>query len=176
MLRAHRCRRYAARLKELIRCTPVDPLLLTEGEVTDLACLHADSTRPTAGECLLHDDRSPVLLLSSLHPAPETLWDEDLALLTLLLEHFGLRPSMETGLALYTAVLCRSAGFTDLPDRGLRAPRTARGRRPRHAACRFSVSRKQKSRRLGDAGIRSAGCGGVRRGLDLRSGTDPGCR
>ena len=61
MLRAHRCRRYAARLKELIRCTPVDPLLLTEGEVTDLACLHADSTRPTAGECLLHDDRSPVL-------------------------------------------------------------------------------------------------------------------
>lgn len=105
MLRAHRCRRYAARLKELIRCTPVDPLLLTEGEVTDLACLHADSTRPTAGECLLHDDRSPVLLLSSLHPAPETLWDEDLALLTLLLEHFGLRPSMETGLALYTADL-----------------------------------------------------------------------
>lgn len=116
MLRAHRCRRYAARLKELIRCTPVDPLLLTEGEVTDLACLHADSTRPTAGECLLHDDRSPVLLLSSLHPAPETLWDEDLALLTLLLEHFGLRPSMETGLALYTAVLCRSAGFTDCPE------------------------------------------------------------
>ena len=100
MLRAHRCRRYAARLKELIRCTPVDPLLLTEGEVTDLACLHADSTRPTAGECLLHDDRSPVLLLSSLHPAPETLWDEDLALLTLLLEHFGLRPSVATGLAL----------------------------------------------------------------------------
>lgn len=84
--------------------------------MTDLACLHADSTRPTAGECLLHDDRSPVLLLSSLHPAPETLWDEDLALLTLLLEHFGLRPSMETGLALYTAVLCRSAGFTDCPE------------------------------------------------------------
>ena len=50
------------------------------------------------------------------HPAPETLWDEDLALLTLLLEHFGLRPSMETGLALYTAVLCRSAGFTDCPE------------------------------------------------------------
>ena len=97
-------------------CTPVDPLLLTEGEVTDLACLHADSTRPTAGECLLHDDRSPVLLLSSLHPAPETLWDEDLALLTLLLKHFGLRPSVETGLALYTAVLCRSAGFTDCPE------------------------------------------------------------
>lgn len=133
MLRAHRCRRYAARLKELIRCTPVDPLLLTEGEVTDLACLHADSTRPTAGECLLHDDRSPVLLLSSLHPAPETLWDEDLALLTLLLEHFGLRPSVETGLALYTAVLCRSAGFTDLPDSRVssaphcpRAPTSAR--------------------------------------------------
>ena len=41
---------------------------------------------------------------------------EDLALLTLLLEHFGLRPSMETGLALYTAVLCRSAGFTDCPE------------------------------------------------------------
>ena len=54
MLRAHRCRRYAARLKELIRCTPVDPLLLTEGEVTDLA--------------------------------------------------------------FYTAVLCRSAGFTDCPE------------------------------------------------------------
>ena len=89
MLRAHRCRRYAARLKELIRCTPVDPLLLTEGEVTDLAFLH---------------------------PAPETLWDEDLALLTLLLKHFGLRPSVETGLALYTAVLCRSAGFTDCPE------------------------------------------------------------
>ena len=84
--------------------------------MTDLACLHADSTRPTAGECLLHDDRSPVLLLSSLHPAPETLWDEDLALLTLLLKHFGLRPSVETGLALYTAVLCRSAGFTDCPE------------------------------------------------------------
>lgn len=84
--------------------------------MTDLACLHADSTRPTAGECLLHDDRSSVLLLSSLHPAPETLWDEDLALLTLLLKHFGLRPSVETGLALYTAVLCRSAGFTDCPE------------------------------------------------------------
>lgn len=128
MLRAHRCRRYAARLKELIRCTPVDPLLLTEGEVTDLACLHADSTRPTAGECLLHDDRSPVLLLSSLHPAPETLWDEDLALLTLLLKHFGLRPSVETGLALYTAVLCRSAGFTDCPEfEGFERPALAEG-------------------------------------------------
>ena len=176
MLRAHRWRRYAARLKELIRCTPVDPRLLTAGEVTDLACLHADSTRPTAGECLLHDDRSPVLLLSSLHPAPETLWDEDLALLTLLLEHFGLRPSMETGLALYTAVLCRSAGFTDCPEfEGFERPALPEGR-SRHAACRFPVPRKQKSRRLGDAGIRSAGCGGVRRGLDLRSGTDPGCR
>ena len=28
----------------------------------------------------------------------------------------NLRPSMETGLALYTAVLCRSAGFTDCPE------------------------------------------------------------
>ena len=138
MLRAHRCRRYAARLKELIRCTPVDPLLLTEGEVTDLACLHADSTRPTAGECLLHDDRSPVLLLSSLHPAPETLWDEDLALLTLLLEHFGLRPSMETGLALYTAASAEARASPTAPNsRASSAPHFPRA--PISARC-LSIS------------------------------------
>ena len=116
MLRANRCRRYAARLKELVHCTPVDPLLLTEGEVTDLACCYADRTRPTSAECLLHDDRSQVCLFSSLEPAPETIWDEDRALLTLLLEHFDLRPNMEIGLALYTASLCRSAGLSECTE------------------------------------------------------------
>lgn len=41
---------------------------------------------------------------------------------------FGLRPSVETGLALYTAVLCRSAGFTDCPEfEGFERPALPKG-------------------------------------------------
>ena len=37
LLRDYRCRRYARRLKELVRCARIDPLLLTEGEYDGLA-------------------------------------------------------------------------------------------------------------------------------------------
>ena len=116
MLRDYRCRRYAARLMELVRCTPVDPLLVTEGDVACLAGRYADAVCPTPAECLVQKDRSPVCLFSHLRPAPETLWEEDAALLTLLLDYLNVRPNMEIGLALYTATLCRSAGLSVLTE------------------------------------------------------------
>ncbi len=116
MLRDYRCRRYATRLKELVRCTPVDPLLVTEGEVASLASRYADTTCPTPAECLVQQERATVCLFSELQPAPQTLWEEDAALLTILLDHFNLRPNMEIGLALYTATLCRSAGLSAITE------------------------------------------------------------
>ena len=116
MLREYRCRRYATRLKELVRCTPVDPLLVTEGEVASLASRYADTTCPTPAECLIQKERAAVCLFSQLQPAPKTLWEEDAALLMILLDHFNVRPNMEIGLALYTATLCRSAGLSALTE------------------------------------------------------------
>lgn len=116
MLREFRCRRYARRLKELVRCTPVDPLLLTEGEYETLARRYADETCPTPDECLSPENGLPVVKHTGLHPAPESVWEEDAALLLILLNYLHLRPSMEMGLALYTASLCRKAGLSDCSE------------------------------------------------------------
>ena len=116
LLRDYRCRRYARRLKELVRCARIDPLLLTEGEYDGLARRYADETCPTPAECLSPGNRLPVVIHSGLNPAPASVWEEDAALFFILLRPLHLRPTVEMGLALYTASLCRKAGLSVCPE------------------------------------------------------------
>jgi len=84
---------------------------------------------------------------------------------------------METGLALYTAVLCRSAGFTDCPEfEGFERPALPEGADLGTLLVDFLYPESKNPRGRRKAAVRGGGRGGGGRGGHLRSGTDPGCR
>lgn len=115
MLSEYRCHRYAVRIMEIARV-----LRIAENVETSLARQIAkdymNRTAPTPGECFARPDHVPAVLTSAMGPAPQTVWEEDEILAKDLLGRLGLTPTMEMGVALYTATLCRHAGMSDCEE------------------------------------------------------------
>lgn len=116
MLRDYRVKRYMRRLHELTACLRSKSVQLTAQDLERLAGEYADSTMPTAAECLAIEPPEQYGIASMDWPAPQTLWDEDAALMRLLLRHLHRRPDMTLGVALYSAVLCRYFGMSSCTD------------------------------------------------------------
>lgn len=77
---------------------------------------YMNRTAPTPGECFARPDHIPAVLTSAMGPAPLSVWEEDETLAKDLLGHLGVSPTVEMGMALYTATLCRHAGMSDCEE------------------------------------------------------------
>ena len=111
MLREYRCHRYAVRIMEIARVLHVEENVETS-LARQIAKDYMNRTAPTPGECFARPDHVPAVLTSSMGPAPKSVWEEDEILAKDLLGRLGVTPTVEMGMALYTATLCRHAGMS----------------------------------------------------------------
>ena len=115
MLRDYRCHRYATRIMEIARVLHVAESVETS-LARQIAQDYMSRTAPTPGECFARPDHIPAVLTSTMGPAPLSVWEEDETLAKDLLDRLGVAPTMEMGMALYTATLCRHAGMSDCEE------------------------------------------------------------